>query len=65
MTFDSTMRSTASLLTVLLTLCAAFLWWRRPMRGALAAWLNLSATGVAVLAFGVVHPFLTRAVSGA
>ncbi len=48
----------------LLALAAAYLWWRRPMRGALAAWLNLSATGVAVVAFGVVHPFLTRAAAG-
>jgi ABC-type transport system involved in cytochrome c biogenesis permease subunit len=43
-----------------LALIAAWLWWRRPLWGAAAAWCNLAATGVAVVAFGVVHPFLAR-----
>lgn len=47
-----------------LVLVAAFLWWRRPLRGAVAAWLNVAATLLAVVAFGVVHPLLTRAGGG-
>jgi ABC-type uncharacterized transport system permease subunit len=38
--------------------CAAFLWWRSPRRGALAAWLNVSATLLAIAAFLVIHPLL-------
>jgi ABC-type uncharacterized transport system permease subunit len=44
-----------------IVLAAAFLWWRRPLRGATAAWLNVTATGVAVVSFAVVHPLLVRA----
>ena len=40
---------------------AAFLWWRRPLRGAVAAWLNVAATGIAIASFAVVHPMLMRA----
>jgi hypothetical protein len=40
---------------------AALLWWTRPARGAVAAWLNLGATLLAAVAFGVVHPLLVRA----
>ena len=47
-----------------LVLVAAFLWWRRPLRGAVAAWLNVAATLLAVVAFGVIHPLLTRAGGG-
>lgn len=47
-----------------LLLAAAFLWWRRPLRGAVAAWINVAATVMAVLAFGVVHPLLTRVGGG-
>jgi ABC-type uncharacterized transport system permease subunit len=37
---------------------AAFLWWRSPRRGALAAWLNVSAMLLAIAAFLVIHPLL-------
>jgi ABC-type uncharacterized transport system permease subunit len=37
---------------------AAFLWWRRPRRGAVAAWLNVGATLLAVAAFLVIHPLI-------
>jgi ABC-type uncharacterized transport system permease subunit len=37
---------------------AAFLWWRRPRRGALAAWLNVGATLLAIAAFLGIHPLL-------
>ncbi len=47
-----------------LLVVAAFLWWRRPLRGAVAAWINVVATVMAVLAFAVVHPLLTRAGGG-
>ena len=40
---------------------AGFLWWRRPLRGALAAWLNVSATVLVVVAFALVHPLVTGA----
>lgn len=39
-----------------LALVAGLVWWRRPMRGASAAWLNVVATVLAVLAFAIVHP---------
>lgn len=42
-----------------LALVAWFVWWRRPLRGATAAWLNVAATVLAVLAFAVVHPHVT------
>jgi ABC-type transport system involved in cytochrome c biogenesis permease subunit len=38
---------------------AGFLWWRRPLRGALAAWLNVSGTVLVVVAFALVHPLVT------
>jgi hypothetical protein len=53
-----------SALEFAVVLVAAFLWWRRPMRGAVAAWLNVTATVIAVLTIGVVHPLLTRAAGG-
>jgi hypothetical protein len=43
-----------------IVLAAAFLWWRRPRQGALAAWLNVAAVAVALLGFAVVHPLLLR-----
>ena len=40
-------------------LCAAgFLWWRRPRRGALAAWLHVAATLLLVAAV-LMHPLMT------
>jgi hypothetical protein len=49
-----------ALLTALLLalLCGAgFLWWRRPRRGALAAWLQVAATLILVISV-LVHPLL-------
>lgn len=37
---------------------AGWLWWRRPLRGSLAAWLNLAATAVLALAVLGIHPFI-------
>ncbi|MHC5012870.1 MAG: hypothetical protein ACYTG6_18315 [Planctomycetota bacterium] len=45
-------------LLFLLVGCAAWLWWFRPRRGRLAAWLNLFAMLGAILAFGLVHPLV-------
>ena len=46
---------------LLLVLVAAFLlWWRRPLRGPLAAWLNLLAVAILVIGFGVVHPLVLK-----
>lgn len=45
----------------ILTAVAAFLWWRRPRRGAAAAYLNVAATILAVATFAVVHPLLVKA----
>jgi hypothetical protein len=50
-----------SAVTFVLLAVAGFLWWRRPLRGALAAWLAIAGTLVALLAFGVVHPLVLRA----
>lgn len=47
---------TAALLALLAA--AGFLWWRRPLRGALAAWLNLAAAAVLALAVLGIHPWL-------
>ena len=54
-----------SALEFVVVLVAAFLWWRRPKRGAVAAWLNVSATAIAVVTVGVLHPLLTRAAGAA
>jgi ABC-type uncharacterized transport system permease subunit len=46
---------------LLALLAAAFwIWWRRPLRGARAAWLNLLATLLLLVAFGLVHPLVLR-----
>jgi hypothetical protein len=42
----------------LLVAAAGFLWWRRPLFGRLAAWLNVSGAALAFLAFAVVHPIV-------
>lgn len=43
----------------LVLLLAAFLtWWRRPVRGALAAWLNVAGVVVMIVALFVVHPLV-------
>lgn len=47
---------TATLLALLAT--AGFLWWRRPLRGSLAAWLNLAAAAVLALAVLGIHPWI-------
>lgn len=47
---------TAALL--LLLVVAGFLWWRRPRRGALAAWLNVTATVLLLVAVLAVHPLV-------
>jgi ABC-type uncharacterized transport system permease subunit len=41
-----------------LVVLASVVWWRRPSRGASAAWLNVAAVLVAGLALAAVHPFL-------
>lgn len=41
-----------------LVLAAGLLWWRWPLRGAVAAWLNIAALLVAIAGLGVVHPLL-------
>jgi hypothetical protein len=51
-------------LQFLLVAAAAFLWWRRPLRGAVAAWLNVAATVVAVVALALVHPLLVASEAG-
>ena len=48
--------STVVLFGVLLA--AAWIWWRRPLRGAFAAWLNLCAVVVLIVAFAIVHPLV-------
>ena len=46
---------------LLVVLTGAFiLWWRRPLRGHLAAWLNLLAVAILVIGFGVVHPLVLK-----
>jgi len=47
-----------SVVLVLVTL-AAWIWWRRPLRGHLAAWLNLASLVVVLLALLVVHPIVS------
>lgn len=49
--------ATSGLVFVLLGV-AGWLWWRRPLRGAVAAWLNLAGTGVVIVAFALVHPLV-------
>jgi ABC-type uncharacterized transport system permease subunit len=39
-----------------LVLVAAWIWWRRPRHGRLAAWLNLTSLVVVLLTLLVVHP---------
>lgn len=61
---DSSRHGMAALLalTVLLfalTSLAGWIWWRRPLRGRLAAWLNILAMVAAILATVLVHPLVT------
>ncbi len=52
---------TLTIVVLLVLLIGAFiLWWRRPLRGPLAAWLNILAVVVLVLGFGVVHPLVLK-----
>ena len=52
---------TAMIGLLLIVLAAAFwLWWRRPLRGPQAAWLNLLAVVILVVGFGVVHPLVLK-----
>ncbi len=48
-----------TVLLLVLTATAGWLWWRRPLRGRLAAWLNISAMAAAILATVLVHPLVT------
>jgi len=59
----SGMAALLGLTVVLFVLVAAagWLWWRRPLRGRLAAWLNLAAMVAAILATVLVHPIVTGA----
>lgn len=50
--------ATAALLGLLAV--ASLIWWRRPMRGALAAWLIVASLAVLVVALGVVHPLVLK-----
>jgi ABC-type transport system involved in cytochrome c biogenesis permease subunit len=43
-------------LLLAMLLVAFLIWWLRPLRGALAAWLNLSGACLLLLTFAVVHP---------
>lgn len=44
---------------LVLTAIAGWIWWRRPLRGRLAAWLNILAMVAAILATVLVHPLVT------
>lgn len=47
----------AAMATLLVLLAASFwIWWRRPLRGSLAAWLNLVGAALLLLTFALVHP---------
>ncbi len=50
----------STVLLFLMLLVAAWIWWRRPLRGALAAWLNLASVVLLIVAFAIVHPLLMR-----
>ena len=41
-----------------LLVAAGWIWWRRPLRGRVAAWLNLLALIIVLVAFIVVHPLV-------
>ncbi len=41
-----------------LLVAAGWIWWRRPLRGRTAAWLNLAALIVVLVAFFLVHPLV-------
>ncbi len=42
----------------LLLLAASWIWWRRPLRGRMAAWLNLMGLVVVLVALLLVHPLV-------
>jgi ABC-type uncharacterized transport system permease subunit len=46
--------TTAALLSLLLV--SGWIWWRRPLRGSLAAWLHLVGIALVAVTLGVVHP---------
>ncbi len=48
-----------TVLMFLFVLVAGWIWWFRPLRGRLAAWLNLFAMVAAILATILVHPLVT------
>jgi ABC-type uncharacterized transport system permease subunit len=54
----------SSALQVLLVVAAGFLWWRRPMRGPIAAWCNVLATALAVASLAIIHPHLVAGGAG-
>jgi hypothetical protein len=45
---------------LVLLVAALLIWWRRPLLGVLAAWFNLAAAVLLLIAFGVVHPLVLR-----
>lgn len=52
-------------LTAVLMAASAWVWWRRPLRGALAAWLVLGSTGVLIVMSAIIHPLLLVSRGGA
>lgn len=49
--------ATVGVLLALLVV-ASWLWWRRPLKGATAAWLNLAAALLVFLSTAVIHPIV-------
>lgn len=47
-------------LFVLLTI-AWLIWWRRPLRGRLAAWINVASAVLVIIAVAVIHPLVVGA----
>ena len=44
-----------------LLFCAWFIWWRRPVRGALAAWLNVGGVALMAISIAIIHPLVVGA----
>ena len=43
---------------LVMLLAAAWLWWRRPLKGKTAAWLNVAAAALVLIATAVIHPLV-------
>lgn len=54
----TTVLSAALAACFLLLAVAAWIWWRRPLRGRLAAWLNLAGLVVVLVTFFLIHPLV-------